>query len=170
MVIKSIVSSCCIGATILACGSGAGLSSVRPEALDAATLDGSDGSIEDAGDEAAVPYETVGAYRCCAEGTGVGCCGGTPQGTCFKYGGAYGACRQAGEQIEGKIICARCCDGLQAVSQLVPGNQFPPAVDGLPDGCDLSPAPESLLVCVRCGDGICGPGENSCICPSDCPK
>jgi hypothetical protein len=29
--------------------------------------------------------------------------------------------------------------------------------------------PPSLMVCVDCGDGACGEGENHCICPDDCP-
>jgi hypothetical protein len=24
--------------------------------------------------------------------------------------------------------------------------------------------------CVKCGDGVCGPGENFCNCPADCGK
>lgn len=27
----------------------------------------------------------------------------------------------------------------------------------------------SCYVCVRCGNGICGKGENACNCPEDCP-
>ncbi len=37
-----------------------------------------------------------------------------------------------------------------------------------PEGC-APQAPPSLFICVNCGDHICGPGENPCACPGDCP-
>lgn len=154
-------SSWCFAAFVVACGSGANSGAASAESRDA-------GSDVDA-DAATVAYETLGPYRCCAEGTGTACCEGTPQGTCFEHGGLYGACRAAGEQYEAKVICARCCEGLEHRGILEPGNRVGPDVDGLPDGCD-APAPPSLRVCIRCGDGTCGPGENFCNCPADCPR
>ena len=37
-----------------------------------------------------------------------------------------------------------------------------PAEDGQCQGCD------GAFVCARCGDGLCGLGENACNCPADC--
>ena len=51
---------------------------------------------------------------------------------------------------------AQCCPGLTAVSQA-----------GLVDG-ECVPIPCGCFVCVRCGDGICGPGEDLCSCAQDC--
>lgn len=33
-------------------------------------------------------------------------------------------------------------------------------------GCGLTPA--GFMICVKCGDGTCGKGENYCNCPGDC--
>jgi hypothetical protein len=30
--------------------------------------------------------------------------------------------------------------------------------------------PEPGIICVKCGDGVCGAGEDSCICQDDCPN
>jgi DNA replication protein DnaC len=112
--------------------------------------------------------EQTGGRR--ISGTGVAEFPEPTSGTCFEHGGIYGACRKEGEQREGKVICGRCCDGLESVDDLVVGDAIPPELDSLPEGCDRSPAPESLLTCIRCGDSVCGAGENWCNCPKDCPK
>jgi hypothetical protein len=131
------------------------------------------GATDDAGD-AGADYDMQGVYRCCAKGTGRACCEGVPlsptgDNMCFEYGGYYQDCRREGEVYEGKIICARCCDGLERSSVIVPGDEVPPELDELPEGCDFG-APDSILVCIRCGDGVCGPGESFCNCPEDCPR
>jgi hypothetical protein len=125
-------------------------------------------------DAADAGYEMRGVYRCCAKGTGKACCEGVPRSPsgsamCFQYGGLYGDCRAAGELYEGKVLCAGCCDGLERSSMVEPGDEVPPELDGLPEGCDET-APPSILVCIRCGDGICGAGENFCNCLADCPR
>lgn len=76
----------------------------------------------------------------------------------MPFGGSYGRCREDGEQLEAKIIGAVCCEGLECI-----GLEHPTA-----GGC-LSDAPPSLFVCSACGDGTCGPSENSCNCSVDCP-
>jgi hypothetical protein len=96
-------------------------------------------------------YTTVGTdgvYRCCLPGEGTSCCKGTATGTCFQYGGISGTCTTEGDSFEAKDICSGCCEGLVRV----------------PD-CD---GPPSVLRCTRCGDGSCGPGEDSCNCAADC--
>lgn len=105
-----------------------------------------------------------GPYHCCAEGDGTSCCGGYEQGMCFQNGGVLGRCAQAGEMVEGKDICALCCDGLDWTEPL---ERTGAMIEGYPDGCEPS-TPPSLGVCVACGDGVCGPGENDCVCPDDC--
>ena len=111
-----------------------------------------DGSFED------------GVYHCCAPGEGTACCDGYEQGMCFKFGGIYEQCIEAGETVSGKVICALCCDGLAEVSDLIV-SEDPVAAD--PDGCAWN-APVDLLLCLPCGNGICDDKENRCNCPSDC--
>lgn len=50
-----------------------------------------------------------------------------------------------------------CCTGLKAINQST--------VVG--DGSCRAPLPE-ILICRKCGDGVCGTGENKCNCPEDC--
>jgi len=97
-----------------------------------------------------------GVYHCCDEGEGT---------SCFEYGGVYHACREAGEEFEAKIECALCCDGLTRAEPLMETDDV---LDGYPKGCGPV-APPSVFVCVACGDGTCGAGENRCVCPEDCP-
>jgi hypothetical protein len=98
-------------------------------------------------------------YTCCAKGEGTACCSGAPAGTCFPYGGVEGDCVSAGGMFDGKEICALCCAGLTRVHLVGSGDGGACVLDG----------PPSLFVCVACGDGTCGAGENTCNCPGDCP-
>jgi hypothetical protein len=145
------------------CGSGSGKADAATPAGDGGDvpvqLDG-DGGDAGTGEVADLGRESVsmGVYTCCAPGEGVACCAGTPQGTCFKYGGIYGDCRPHGALMEGKVICAHCCSGLARVSP-----------DIVVDGECRSNAPVSIFICIRCGDGVCSPEENHCRCPADCP-
>ncbi len=108
-----------------------------------------------------------GVYTCCAEGEGRACC--PPEtlpdpatgrsATCFQYGGVLGRCVEAGGTLEGKDICATCCPGLTRTGREAPMGDA---------GACEDEGPPSLLVCVACGDGTCGAGENPCNCPADC--
>ncbi len=68
------------------------------------------------------------------------------------------------------------CTGEGEFAAVVPG--APPCCEGLePIGCDApvegecSPDPcVGAVVCARCGDGACGPGENLCNCAEDCGR
>lgn len=104
-----------------------------------------------------------GAYLCCAKGEGLSCCGGATTGTCFGYGGTLGDCTPEGNTLDGKDICSICCPGLTRVSLSMPSE----AGAGDAAAC-VGEGPPSLLLCVACGDGVCGPSENSCNCPTDC--
>jgi hypothetical protein len=44
------------------------------------------------------------------------------------------------------------------------------AMDLMPQGAGGACLPASGTICVKCGDLICGPGENLCICSGDCPN
>jgi len=120
------------------------------------------------GADLTVGFTTEGVYRCCAIDAGTTCCAGVAAGLCSTYGGVYGACRAEGMELEAKIICARCCEGLTRAEPLIVGERDPPEVDRLAPGCDFA-GTDGMFVCVRCGDGICGIGENRCNCPADCP-
>ena len=123
----------------------------------------------DAGDagDADAGFEMRGAARCCLEGFGTSCCDGLSPDSCDEYGGFYGRCIPEGESYEGKVLCAKCCDGLIRAGSNVLGDAIPPEVDRLKPGCD--PGATSRVVCLRCGDGVCGTGETYCNCPRDCP-
>jgi hypothetical protein len=102
-----------------------------------------------------------GPYLCCAKNSGNECCAGEKQGFCFEYGGIYQACRTEGEEYEGKVTCAHCCEGLGAAQ-----SADVTSLEGEALKCSVPPV--SLLRCVHCGDGTCGLGENRCNCPQDC--
>ncbi|WP_338873222.1 hypothetical protein [Myxococcus stipitatus] len=63
----------------------------------------------------------------------------------------------AGEGILGASVA--CCPGL------VPRCGEPRGEGGT---CDSQKGEVSEPVCVRCGDGVCGPFEQACNCPEDC--
>lgn len=72
--------------------------------------------------------------------------------------------KEAGCFIEGEsfLISDRgekeCCDDLQELS---------PRIDLVGGECKNIP---DESICINCGDGICGLGENYCNCPADCEK
>lgn len=113
-------------------------------------------------------YNIGTTYHCCASGQDVvACCSGYPAGRCYRYGGTRRRCAQQGESVEGKDVCAHCCEGLDRVAPLAPSSEQFPSESSFPPGCGPA-ASDSLFVCVRCGDGVCGAGENACLCPGDC--
>lgn len=75
---------------------------------------------------------------------------------------ANGACAPVSETCvpEGGMASSKsfshCCPDLVQTEALEPR-----------DGQCISTAPTAHL-CTRCGNGSCGPGENTCNCPSDC--
>ena len=75
---------------------------------------------------------------------------------------ANGACAPVSETCvpEGGMASAKsfshCCPDLVQAEALE-----------LRDGRCIATAPTAHL-CTRCGNGSCGPGENTCNCPSDC--
>jgi hypothetical protein len=73
----------------------------------------------------------------------------TPTTECIKEGEMYN---------EYESPSAKCCDGLTP--------KLDTAVAS--DGETCGPAECPCYVCVKCGDGECGLGENKCMCPEDC--
>jgi hypothetical protein len=68
------------------------------------------------------------------------------------------ACRGEGQDVEGKEPGAGCCEGLAAIAE------------SRPEEGECRSAPPSVKVCARCGDGVCGKGENRCNCAEDCAR
>jgi hypothetical protein len=72
-----------------------------------------------------------------------------------------GECAAAGDQVGGKHdpgdTIVQCCPGL------IPGRDVIPSPD-----CDLVAVDSAI--CIACGDGVCGSGENFCNCPEDCSR
>lgn len=66
-------------------------------------------------------------------------------------------CRSEGEDVDGKDFGSVCCPGLTPIPTTKPSSA----------GCTSS-TPPSIQICARCGDRICGVGENRCNCPHDC--
>jgi hypothetical protein len=105
-------------------------------------------------------YSDAGYRWCCgrpSEYPGFSCLDRSQDGGEF---GVYGKCRVAGQDFDGKVAGAQCCEGTVRVGYLVPD----PAD---PSGC-RSTRPPSLILCMPCGDGICDDGENVCNCSEDC--
>ncbi|MCX6796216.1 MAG: hypothetical protein NTW06_01835 [Candidatus Falkowbacteria bacterium] len=67
------------------------------------------------------------------------------------------ACAKEGEVIGSVGMPASCCEGLKPLG---PG--------GYNGDCSIPAPPGGLAHCARCGDKICGNGENKCTCPEDC--
>ncbi|MEM4153137.1 MAG: NosD domain-containing protein [Candidatus Pacearchaeota archaeon] len=91
---------------------------------------------------------------------GDGCC--SPE-----YGESYSNCWQDccyPEGVNRPVLPLHvCCPGLNTVipyDMNCVANQFWQCA-----GCEAIGA----VTCVKCGNGICGPGENFCNCPQDCP-
>lgn len=74
---------------------------------------------------------------------------------------ARDTCRGEGQDIDGKDmgLGLKCCQGLTAI----------PLSQSSNEEC-INSAPPSILVCTRCGDRVCGQGENRCNCPTDCAR
>lgn len=72
-------------------------------------------------------------------------------------------CAEEGESRCSPCGCRECCSGLVSRQSLHPyRNTATNEVVCLEN--------MTAYVCVRCGDGVCGKGEDWCICPEDCDK
>lgn len=80
----------------------------------------------------------------------------TERGKWFKE------CAREGESLCGPCECKNCCLGL------VVRDVTHPCRNKNNEVVCLGSMP--AYICVRCGDGICGKGEDWCVCPEDCSK
>ena len=78
-------------------------------------------------------------------------------------------CVAEGEVIPPGPPWAECCSGLAPLIDLTI-SIVGACVDPIPLACCYGCDATVLLqeVCVKCGNGICGPGETYCNCPDDC--
>jgi hypothetical protein len=69
-----------------------------------------------------------------------------------------------------KHLEEECCDNLVPVSAAdIPRDDY--TLDDYPPGCGPAPGvPVDVMICVACGDGVCGLKEQFCNCPDDCPR
>ena len=79
-------------------------------------------------------------------------------------------CAGDGEMLEPGDGPSECCENLKKL-QVCEYNQEIPCDPDQPDipceeACGCS---QEKKVCTKCFDGSCGPGENPCNCPEDCP-
>ncbi len=105
---------------------------------------------------------TCDNYWSCEQGKCVEKCGPVPP----EVSDCYAACIPEGEGFLGQPEEFQCCPGLVAVADCeeMPCDPTSPDCDDFYCSC-----PKCLcFVCVACGDGICGLGENKCNCPKDC--
>jgi hypothetical protein len=102
------------------------------------------------GPEGTVPYPHPKGLNCeCREGYI-----SRPNSPCVKLSEN---CSSEGFEASGKTFTA-CCPGLQSVTDL-----------RLTDGQCVDFGVD-YVICVRCGDGVCGKGVSVCNCPTDCPR
>lgn len=82
----------------------------------------------------------------------------TPE-TSFSCSDASVACTTEGKDFNGKSCGEDCCLGLMRAVKA--------HIDLMSGQCRYNP-PDDIL-CIACGDSICGTSENFCNCPQDCP-
>ena len=108
-----------------------------------------DGEIED--DEITIFVRQPFNMGYCGNGI---CDGSESVSSC--PGDCGSACTSEGQTYSVHPASLQCCAGLTVVSCASPSSS------GTCQSC------VGASVCTRCGNGICGPGENYCNCPSDC--
>lgn len=104
------------------------------------------------------------------------CCGrpdDVPGDTCVPRpsSDAERSCTSEGKLFDGRMafLGEGCCPGLVEVDPYVLADAGQPSGEGLPEGCAFDPGPPGRKLCIQCGDRVCGPAENYCTCPKDCP-
>jgi hypothetical protein len=105
------------------------------------------------------------------------CCGKAGQTmyyNCWPWSlveGNLQSCVKEGDSFDGHLISfgVACCPGSATLAVRVVTDAAMDKDNGLPEGCDFPPGPPGLVLCRRCGDGVCSSGENRCNCPEDCP-
>jgi hypothetical protein len=101
-----------------------------------------------------VPQPVCGNGKCETGENGTSCAEDCKPAGCLGEGESFNATGKKPEELK------ECCEGLVKINKIhyepsaIPECKFPK--------CEC-------YVCTRCGDGICGKGENFCNCSEDCP-
>jgi len=94
-----------------------------------------------------------GSLYNCPTGTN---CGPSHENECSCPQDCLSICAKEGVKSK---IGTPCCSGLVRISNDFPDLRTGECTGGTDDG---------TMYCTKCGDGVCGPGENKCNCPKDC--
>lgn len=98
----------------------------------------------------------------------IACMNGKPTGKydengCMIYDCPPTACKGEGERLSDAIVPGveplRCCVGLNTVRDITIYKKTGECTFG-----------SESAICVNCGNGVCGLGENKCNCPEDCSE
>jgi hypothetical protein len=100
------------------------------------------------------------------------CCGQVAETNCYPrefIENNLANCVKEGDSFNGRFLSfgIRCCEGLVMIETQQTTDAASQDSSSL-SGCDWAPGPPGHKICARCGDGICGPGENQCNCSVDC--
>ncbi|MDD5026753.1 MAG: hypothetical protein PHH13_05285 [Candidatus Peribacteraceae bacterium] len=99
---------------------------------------------------------SLGSFLCAKCGDGL--CG-AGENRCNCKADCPMECLLEGETGSAVLNSLPCCEGLKGAPVSFPG----------PEGsCSVSIMEQHI--CIRCGNGECGKGENRCNCPEDCPS
>ena len=80
------------------------------------------------------------------------------------------SCVAEGSRFSARDPALRCCRGLTRVEAYSLADEGSGSTFGeLPPDCEAA-GPPDIKMCTRCGDGVCGEGENHCNCETDCPR
>ena len=102
--------------------------------------------------------------KVCGDDVCWGSCGECPEGETCIEGQCVPDCMEEGQTFAPDEAGLVCCEGLNAI----PHYELNPGDDCDGGECCFWCEATNLLVCSKCGDGFCGPGENACNC-DDCP-
>jgi hypothetical protein len=90
--------------------------------------------------------------------------------SCDNSSGSSVPCTQEGGIYFAKHLEEECCDDLVPINlAFIPMDDY--TGDDCPPGCGFDDyTPVDVMVCIACGDGVCGLKEQFCNCPADCPR
>lgn len=114
----------------------------------------------------------------CADEPAMTTCEWLPEYACYKE--PFAICEKQNDdrcgwtQNDEFLACLQCTEEGQTMP-VVPGYHCCPGLVVInpvqPNTEGNCPSPMiGVSVCTKCGNGICGLGENKCNCPADCPK
>ncbi len=78
-------------------------------------------------------------------------------------------CVEEGIKFSAREATLRCCEGLVRSEAYRESQDRELKLGDLIRGCEPA-GPPDIKVCTRCGDAVCGPGENRCNCLADCSR